>query len=88
MLHFLARQAQSAIPAPAKRCQLASRERETHVPTQRRTDYARLPGDGNPYEVIDGEVYVTPAPGPRHQKIAGRLFLAMQPYVQDLFAGV
>lgn len=46
-------------------------------------EYARLPDDGNRYEVIDGEVCVTPAPGPPHQKIAGRLFLQMQPYIES-----
>jgi len=32
------------------------------------SEYARLPDDGNRYEVIDGEVCVTPSPGPAHQK--------------------
>lgn len=45
-------------------------------------EYARLPDDGNRYEVIDGEVCVTPAPGPPHQKVAGRLYVALQPYVE------
>ncbi len=37
-------------------------------------DYARLPDDGNRYEVIRGNLYVTPAPIFDHQYIAGRLF--------------
>ncbi|HUF49794.1 MAG TPA: Uma2 family endonuclease [Longimicrobiales bacterium] len=45
-------------------------------------DYARLPDDGNRYEVIDGEVYVTPAPGTRHQRVAVRLFMQLYEYVK------
>jgi len=46
-------------------------------------EYARLPDDGNRYEVIDGEVCMTPAPGPRHQQIAANLFVALRSYVQQ-----
>lgn len=41
----------------------------------------RLPDDGNRYEVVDGELFVTPMPVPRHQVIAQRLFLCLYPYV-------
>jgi Uma2 family endonuclease len=34
------------------------------------SEYARLPDDGNRYEVIDGEVCTTPAPGPKHKHVA------------------
>ncbi|MEQ1858025.1 MAG: Uma2 family endonuclease, partial [Longimicrobiales bacterium] len=47
------------------------------------SEYARLPDDGNRYEVIDGEVCVTPAPGPKHQKIAATLYIALQRYVDQ-----
>lgn len=47
------------------------------------SEYARLPDDGNHYEVIDGEVCVTPAPGPRHQKVAGRFYRLLIEYVED-----
>ena len=40
-------------------------------------DVQQLPDDGNRYEAIDGELYVTPAPSIRHQRIAKRLFLAL-----------
>jgi Uma2 family endonuclease len=36
-------------------------------------DYARLPADGKRYEVLDGELYVTPAPSPLHQRLSKRL---------------
>lgn len=36
-------------------------------------EYSDLPKDGKRYEIIDGELYVSPAPVPRHQKISIRL---------------
>ena len=45
------------------------------------SEYARLPDDGNRYEVIDGEVCVTPAPGPPHQRVAAKLFNLLSEYV-------
>ena len=45
------------------------------------SDYARFPDDGNRYEVIDGEVLVTPSPSPGHQKVMGRLYRAIDDYV-------
>jgi Uma2 family endonuclease len=46
-------------------------------------EYARLPDDGNRYEVIDGEVCMTPAPGPNHQRIAAELFVTLRAYVKQ-----
>ncbi len=46
------------------------------------SEYARLPDDGNRYEVIDGEVCMTPAPGPHHQRVAAKLFAALAEYVE------
>jgi Uma2 family endonuclease len=46
-------------------------------------EYARLPDDGNRHEVIDGEVCVTPAPGPLHQEIAANLFVELRSYVRE-----
>ncbi|RKY62808.1 MAG: Uma2 family endonuclease [Candidatus Latescibacterota bacterium] len=37
-------------------------------------DYLFLPDDGKRYEVIDGEVYMTPAPTTGHQDVLGRLW--------------
>jgi len=39
-----------------------------------------LPDDGQRYEVIDGELYVTPAPAVVHQRAARTLFLLLAPY--------
>lgn len=45
------------------------------------SEYARLPDDGNRYEVIDGVVCMTPAPGPPHQRVAAALFVTLHEYV-------
>ncbi len=46
-------------------------------------EFARLPeGDGNRYEVIAGELVVTPSsPGMAHQELVGRLYLLLRPFV-------
>ena len=49
--------------------------------------YASLPDDGNRYEVIDGEVCVTPAPGTRHQEVAAELFVKLKAYVDQYRLG-
>ncbi|MEP6620189.1 MAG: Uma2 family endonuclease [bacterium] len=36
-------------------------------------DLARFPDDGNRYELLDGVLLVTPAPGPAHQLVAMRI---------------
>ena len=46
------------------------------------SEYARLPDDGNRYEVIDGEVVVTPAPTPHPQKVILRLGVLLSGYVE------
>lgn len=47
------------------------------------SEYARLPDDGNRYEVLDGEVLVTPAPTPHHQKVILRLAVQLSEYVEE-----
>jgi Uma2 family endonuclease len=51
-------------------------------------EYARLPDDGNRYEVIDGEVLVTPASSTGHQHILATLLLALRSYVERESLGV
>jgi Uma2 family endonuclease len=41
-----------------------------------------LPEDGNRYEVIDGELFVTPAPSVMHQRAVLELALLLAPYVR------
>jgi Uma2 family endonuclease len=45
-------------------------------------DYARLPDDGNRYEILDGELCVTPAPSPLHQRVSKRLQRALEAYFE------
>ena len=40
-----------------------------------------LPEDGNRYEVVAGELFVTPAPSFDHQQAVARLLLRLVPYV-------
>ena len=43
-------------------------------------DYARLPDDGKRYELLDGEVFVTPAPSPQHQQTVVNLLEILRRY--------
>ena len=45
-------------------------------------DYEALPADGRRYELHDGELLVTPAPAPRHQRVSGRLYRLLQTHVE------
>lgn len=47
-----------------------------------RDDLARLPDDGNRYEVLDGELFVTPRASFDHQDIAMQLVVAIGAYVR------
>jgi Uma2 family endonuclease len=47
---------------------------ETVKPRVSFADLQRMPDDGNRYELYDGELHVVPAPMPRHQRVARRLF--------------
>lgn len=44
-------------------------------------DYAALPNDGRQYEIHEGELSVTPAPGTRHQQVIGNLYVALREHV-------
>ena len=52
-------------------------------PTEWAVDMVRaLPDDSNRYEVIDGELFVTPAPSIAHQRAVIELALLVAPYVR------
>jgi Uma2 family endonuclease len=42
----------------------------------------RLPDDGNTYELVDGELFVTPAPSTGHKELATELRYILDPYVR------
>ncbi len=46
-------------------------------------DVQQLPDDGNRYEAIEGELYVTAAPTLRHQRISRHLLLALHELLGD-----
>lgn len=46
-----------------------------------------LPDDGNRYECIDGELFVTPSPLNIHQAVVGEFFLRLAPYVREMQLG-
>ena len=56
-----------------------------HMPAFRRQwtvdDLHELPDDGQRYEVIDGELFVTPSPSARHQRALGLLFRRIADYL-------
>jgi Uma2 family endonuclease len=49
---------------------------------------ADLPDDGNRYEVVDGELLVTPAPALRHQAMVGALFRRIAVWLEAHPVGV
>ena len=44
-------------------------------------DYLNLPDDGRRYEIIDGELYVNPAPNIRHQPVSRNIFRRLDGWV-------
>jgi len=42
-----------------------------------------LPEDGNRYEVVHGELLVTPSPREMHQRVLGRLLVALGKYLEQ-----
>src|SRR6266581_1709839 len=50
-------------------------------------DYVDLPDDGRRYEILDGELEVSPAPAPRHQAVLGNLFWILHGHVQERGSG-
>jgi Uma2 family endonuclease len=45
-------------------------------------DLATMPDDGKRYEVVRGELLVTPAPGGRHQPMVTRLLVVLSRYLE------
>jgi len=45
-------------------------------------DYCLLPNDGKRYEIIDGELFVTPSPRRPHQKVVTNLVYYLVEFVR------
>lgn len=50
-------------------------------------DYVCLPDDGKTYEILGGELQVTPAPWPKHQDVSRNLEYMLLQYVQQHASG-
>ena len=46
-------------------------------------DYFALPNDGKRYEILEGELTVTPAPSTKHQTASGNLFVLLSQYIKE-----
>jgi Uma2 family endonuclease len=51
-------------------------------------DLDHTPDDGNRYEIIDGELYVSPFPSSSHQHIIARLLVLLDGYVRQRRLGM
>jgi Uma2 family endonuclease len=50
-------------------------------------DYAGIPPDRSQYQIIDGDLYVTPAPSPFHQRMSKRLQRKLEAYFEETRIG-
>ena len=46
-------------------------------------DLAHAPDDGKQYELLDGDLFVTPAPSPLHQRVSKRLQRQLERYFEN-----
>jgi len=44
-------------------------------------DLRTMPQNGNRYELIGGEIYVTPSPNTKHQRVVGNLYFEIRQFV-------
>ena len=51
-------------------------------------DYVELPNDGNRYEILEGELAVTPAPNLKHQISSANVFKIVSRHVDDNKLGI
>ena len=52
------------------------------------TDLENTPDDGNKYEVIEGELYVSAAPSFFHQRVLVKLIVGLEDYLKEHPLGV
>lgn len=53
------------------------------VPRYTAEEVRQFPDHGLRYEVVRGELFVTPAPGRPHQRAVGELYVLLRPYVEQ-----
>ena len=46
-------------------------------------DYCALPNDGRRYEILEGELFVTPSPSRAHQRLSANLFMILNSHGRD-----
>jgi Uma2 family endonuclease len=46
-------------------------------------DLANTPDDGRTYELLDGDLFVTPSPSPQHQRVSKRLQRQLEAYFEE-----
>lgn len=52
-----------------------------------REEVLAFPDDGNRYELVHGELLVSPAPRTRHQRVVGNLYFALRTFLSEHSAG-
>ncbi len=51
-------------------------------------NYYKILPEGAPYQLIEGELVITPAPNPKHQIILGRIFRHLSDYCDEKEMGI
>jgi Uma2 family endonuclease len=51
------------------------------------SDYVATPDDGKRYEIVEGDLYVTPSPSPMHQRVSRRLQRQLESYFHERSIG-
>jgi Uma2 family endonuclease len=51
------------------------------------SDYVATPDDGKRYQIVQGQLYVTPSPSPLHQRVSKRLQLMLVDYFEGRSIG-
>jgi Uma2 family endonuclease len=50
-------------------------------------DFCALPDDGRRYEILDGDLYMSPSPATLHQRVVGRLLVLLSEHVRQMNLG-
>lgn len=51
------------------------------------SDYEKLPANGKQYQVLDGELFMTPAPLTKHQKVLLKIYDCIKDYIRKNDSG-